>query len=250
MATRIRLQRHGKKSKAFFHLVVADSRAKRDGKFIEKLGTYNPNTNPATIEINFESALQWVRTGAEMSDTARALLSYKGILYKNHLINGIKKGALTEADVETKFAAWEAEKANKIDNKKDGLANSAVAAKAAAFKAESESNAAKAKAIEAKNAPEVEEVAEEVVEEVVEETTEEVAAEETVVEEVVAEEVVAEEVVAEEVVAEEVVAEEVVAEEVAVEEVVAEETVVEETVAEETPAAETSTEESTEETQA
>lgn len=179
MATRIRLQRHGKKSKAFFHLVVADSRAKRDGKFIEKLGTYNPNTNPATIEINFESALQWVRTGAEMSDTARALLSYRGVLYKNHLINGIKKGALTEADVETKFAAWEAEKANKINNKKDGLANSAVAAKAAALKAEAETNAVKAKAIEAKNAPEVEEVAEEVAEE----TTEETATEETVAEE-------------------------------------------------------------------
>ena len=180
MATRIRLQRHGKKSKAFFHLVVADSRAKRDGKFIEKLGTYNPNTNPATIEINFESALKWVRTGAEMSDTARALLSYKGVLYKNHLINGIKKGALTEADVETKFAAWEAEKSNKINNKKQNLENNAVAAKAAALKAEAESNAAKAKAIEAKNAPVVEEVAEEAAEETTEETaTEETSAEES-----------------------------------------------------------------------
>jgi len=245
MATRIRLQRHGKKSKAFFHLVVADSRAKRDGKFIEKLGTYNPNTNPATIEINFESALQWVRTGAEMSDTARALLSYKGILYKNHLINGIKKGALTEADVETKFAAWEAEKANKIDNKKDVLANSAVAAKAAALKAESESNAAKAKAIEAKNTPEVEEVVEEVVEETSEETaTEDTATEDTATVEVVAEEAVVEEVVVEEVVVEETVVEETVAE------TVAEEVVAEETVAEETPAAEASAEEGAEETQA
>ncbi|TXI85497.1 MAG: 30S ribosomal protein S16 [Crocinitomicaceae bacterium] len=176
MATRIRLQRHGKKSKAFFHLVVADSRAKRDGKFIEKLGTYNPNTNPATIEINFDATLKWVRTGAEMSDTARALLSYKGILYKNHLINGIKKGALTEADVETKFAAWLAEKDSKINAKKDGLSNNAVAAKAAALKAEAEVNAAKAKAIEAKNTPVVEEeVAEEVASEETasEETTEE-----------------------------------------------------------------------------
>lgn len=178
MATRIRLQRHGKKSKAFFHLVVADSRAKRDGKFIEKLGTYNPNTNPATIEINFESALKWVRTGAEMSDTARALLSYKGILYKNHLINGIKKGALTEADVETKFAAWQAEKEGKITSKKDGLASSASAAKAAALKAEAEVNAAKAKAIEAKNAPVVEEVEEPAAEEATEETAEAPAAEE------------------------------------------------------------------------
>ena len=184
MATRIRLQRHGKKSKAFFHLVVADSRAKRDGKFIEKLGTYNPNTNPATIEINFESTLKWVRTGAEMSDTARALLSYKGILYKNHLINGIKKGALTEADVETKFAAWQAEKDGKIDAKKNGLANNATASKAAALKAETEANAARAKAIEAKNTPEVEEVEEVAAEETTEETVaEETASEETATEE-------------------------------------------------------------------
>ena len=97
MATKIRLQRHGKKGKAFFHIVAADARAKRDGKFIEKLGTYNPNTNPATIDIDFDAALKWVQVGAEMTDTARALMSYKGILYKNHLLNGIKKGALNEA---------------------------------------------------------------------------------------------------------------------------------------------------------
>lgn len=178
MATRIRLQRHGKKSKAFFHLVVADSRAKRDGKFIEKLGTYNPNTNPATIEINFDSALNWLRTGAEMSDTARAILAYKGVLHKNHLINGIKKGALTEAEVETKFAAWLAEKESKVTAKTDGLSKNAAAAKAAAFEAEQKVKEAKAAAIEAKNAPEV--VAEE---EAVEETTEETATEETSTEE-------------------------------------------------------------------
>ncbi len=171
MATRIRLQRHGKKSKAFFHLVVADSRAKRDGKFIEKLGTYNPNTNPATVEINFESTLNWIQTGAEMSDTARALLSYKGILYKNHLLNGVKKGALTAEDVETKFATWLEEKENRITAKKDGLSTNAAASRAAALKAESEVNAAKAKAIEIKNTPEV--VEEEVTESPVEETTEE-----------------------------------------------------------------------------
>lgn len=160
MATRIRLQRHGKKSKAFFHLVVADARAKRDGKFIEKLGVYNPNTNPATIEINFDSTLSWVGKGAEMSDTARAILSYKGVLYKNHLINGIKKGALTEADVETKFNAWLEEKASKIDSKKDGLSKGEAKAKAAAFKAETEAKEARAKAIEVKNTPEVEAVEE------------------------------------------------------------------------------------------
>ena len=161
MATRIRLQRHGKKSKAFFHLVVADSRAKRDGKFIEKLGTYNPNTNPATIDIDFDSTLNWLRTGAEMSDTARAILSYKGVLYKNHLLNGITKGALTEADVESKFAEWVASKEAKINAKKDGLKSSSEQAKAAAFEAESAAKEAKAKAIEAKNTP-VEEVTEEV----------------------------------------------------------------------------------------
>lgn len=174
MATRIRLQRHGKKGKAFFHLVVADSRAKRDGKFIEKLGVYNPNTNPATIDINFENTLKWVRTGAEMSETARAILSYKGVLFKNHLINGIAKGALSEADVEKKFAAWLADKDAKIGAKKDGLSKGEAQAKAAALKAESDAKEARAKAIEAKNTP-VEEV---VVEEPVAEETTEVVAEE------------------------------------------------------------------------
>lgn len=178
MATRIRLQRHGKKSKAFFHLVVADSRAKRDGKFIEKLGTYNPNTNPATIDINFDSTLSWLRTGAEMSDTARAILSYKGVLYKNHLLNGVKKGALTEADVETKFAAWIEEKENKVVAKKDGLVQNAASAKAAAFKAETETKEARAKAIEAKNTPEPEVIEEEVAEETTAEATEETPASE------------------------------------------------------------------------
>lgn len=187
MATRIRLQRHGKKGKAIFHLVVADSRAKRDGKFIEKLGVYNPNTNPATIDINFESTLKWVGTGAEMSDTARAILSYKGILYKNHLLKGVTKGALTADQVETKFAAWEAEKASKIQGKIEGLGNDAVADKAARLKAEADANEAKAKAIEAKNTPAVEEPAAEEVEATTDETPE-AAAEETTTEAPAAEE--------------------------------------------------------------
>mgnify|MGYP006197047723 CR=1 FL=1 len=174
MATRIRLQRHGKKGKAIFHVVVADSRAKRDGKFIEKLGVYNPNTNPATIDINFESTLKWVGTGAEMSDTARAILSYKGVLYKNHLLKGVTKGALTAEQVETKFAAWEEEKANKIQGKIEGLGKDAVADKAARLKAEADANEAKAKAIEAKNTPAVEEAPadEAATEDAAEETTE------------------------------------------------------------------------------
>lgn len=185
MATRIRLQRHGKKGNAVYHLVVADSRAKRDGKFIEKLGTYNPNTNPATININFDSAVNWVGTGAEMTDTARAILSYKGVLYKNHLIKGIAKGALTADQVESKFAAWEADKANKIQGKIEGLGKDAANDKVARLQAEADANAAKAKAIEAKNTPEVEEApVEEAAAEV--ETTEE-AAPEAATEEVVEE---------------------------------------------------------------
>ncbi len=184
MATRIRLQRHGKKGKAIYHLVVADSRAKRDGKFIEKLGTYNPNTNPATININFDSAVNWVGTGAEMTETARAILSYKGVLYKNHLIKGIAKGALTTDQVESKFAAWEADKANKIQGKIEGLGKDAASDKVARLQAEADANAAKAKAIEAKNTPEVEEAPE------VEAATEVEATEEAATEAPAAEEVV------------------------------------------------------------
>jgi small subunit ribosomal protein S16 len=182
MATKIRLQRHGKKGKPFFHLVAADSRAKRDGKFIEKLGTYNPTANPAIIDIDFENTLKWVQTGAEMTNTARAILSYKGVLYKNHLLNGVKKGALTAEQVEERFAKWISDKDSKIQNKKDGLAKNAAAEKIAKQKAEEEANAAKAAEVAAKNAPEVEEptVEENQVEE---QSAEEINAEETTTEE-------------------------------------------------------------------
>ena len=192
MATRIRLQRHGKKGKPFFHLVAADSRAKRDGKFIEKLGTYNPTANPAVIDINFERTLSWVQTGAEMSDTAKAILSYKGVLFKNHLIKGVAKGALTMEQVEEKFTAWLNAKEAKIEGKKDGLVKNAEQEKVARFKAEEASNAAKAAELAAKNAPVVEEVVEEeiVAEEAAEatEATAEESIEETVTEETSTEE--------------------------------------------------------------
>lgn len=161
MATKIRLQRHGKKGYAFYHVVVADSRAPRDGRFIEKLGTYNPNTNPATIDIDFDKTLNWVTTGAEMSDTARAILSYKGVLYKNHLLKGVKKGALTEADVEKKFEAWLKDKESKISKKSEGHSESIKKAEAERLAAEKATNEARAKELAAKNAPEEEEVAEE-----------------------------------------------------------------------------------------
>jgi len=164
MATRIRLQRHGKKGNPFFHLVAADSRAKRDGKFIEKLGIYNPTANPAFIDINFENTLAWVQKGAEMSDTARAILSYKGVLFKNHLLNGVTKGALTLDQVEEKFTKWLSDKEAKIQGKKDGLAKNAKAEKIAKLKAEQESNAAKALSIAEKNAPQAEVTDESVVE--------------------------------------------------------------------------------------
>jgi small subunit ribosomal protein S16 len=160
MATKIRLQRFGKKGKPFYHVVVADARAPRDGKFIERIGSYNPNTNPATIEINFEKALDWVNKGAQPTDTCRAILSYKGILYKKHLEGGVKKGALTPEQAEAKFAQWLEGKTGKIEGKKDILTKSKEEAKKAILVAEAKKKEDMAAAIVAKNtpAPEVEEV--------------------------------------------------------------------------------------------
>lgn len=166
MATKIRLQRHGKKRAPFYHVVIADSRAKRDGKFIEKIGTYNPNTNPATIDLQFERALHWVGVGAEPTDTVRALLSYKGVMYKNHLDKGVAKGALTQEAADKKFEAWLSEKEGKISAKSDKLAADAKSDLEARIAAEKEVSDARAKEIAAKNAPEemVEEAAAEVAE--------------------------------------------------------------------------------------
>jgi small subunit ribosomal protein S16 len=177
MATKIRLQRFGKKGKPFFHVVVADSRSPRDGKFIERLGSYNPNTNPATIEINFEKTLAWVNSGAQPTDTARAILSYKGVLYKKHLEGGVKKGALTAEQADEKFAQWLEAKGGQIEGKKESLSSSKGEAKKTALAAEAKKNADRAAAIALKNAPVAEEVVEEEV--VAEEApaTEEVAAE-------------------------------------------------------------------------
>ncbi|PBQ34288.1 30S ribosomal protein S16 [Sphingobacteriaceae bacterium] len=152
MAVKIRLQRHGKKDKAFFHLVVADGRAPRDGKFIEKLGTYNPNSNPATIDLNFDSTLSWLMKGAQPTDTARAILSYKGIMMKKHLLEGVKKGALTEAQVEEKFNKWVGEKAGKIVGKSDRLKTESSKQASERHKAETAAKDAKAAKIAAKNA--------------------------------------------------------------------------------------------------
>ena len=176
MSLKIRLQRHGKKGKPFYWVVAADARSKRDGKFLEKIGTYNPNTNPATIDLNLDKAVQWLHNGAQPTDTARAILSYKGALLKHHLDGGIRKGALTQEQADAKLAAWLDEKAGKVDAKKSGLSKAEADAKAKALKAEQEANA---KRIAAQaEAAKVEEVAEEAAAEVTEEVVE-AAAEET-----------------------------------------------------------------------
>ena len=150
MATKIRLQRHGKKGKPFFHLVAADSRSPRDGKFIEKLGTYNPTSNPATIDLNFDRCVYWVKSGAEQTDTARAILSYKGVLFKSHLEKGVAKGALTQDQANAKFEKWAKETDSKIQGKKEGLAKASEEKVRNAKKHEVSVNEAKAAKIAAK----------------------------------------------------------------------------------------------------
>ncbi|QBZ97425.1 30S ribosomal protein S16 [Flavobacterium sangjuense] len=228
MSVKIRLQRHGKKQKPFYWIVAADARSKRDGKYLEKLGTYNPNTNPATIDLNLDQAVQWLHNGAQPTDTARAILSYKGALMKHHLDGGVRKGALTQEQADAKLATWLEEKAGKVNTKKEGLSKAQAAAKAKALKAEKEANDKRAAAAV--------EAAKVVEEEVAEETAVEAVADEAP--EAVAE--VAVEETATEVATEEVVAEEAPAAEVAVEETPE---VVAEVATEEAPAAEETNEE-------
>jgi len=140
MPVKIRLQRHGKKGKPFYWIVAADSRAKRDGKYLEKLGIYNPNTNPATIELNIDNSVSWLQNGAQPSDTARAILSYKGALMKHHLLGGVRKGALTEEQMEAKFQAWLEEKEKSIASKVGGLDKAKADARKKALAAEKETN--------------------------------------------------------------------------------------------------------------
>ncbi len=140
MSVKIRLQRHGKKGKPFYWIVAADARAKRDGKYLEKLGTYNPNVNPAIIDLNVDDAVKWLQNGAQPTDTARAILSYKGVMLKNHLAVGVRKGALTEEQAEAKFEAWLQEKEERVGSKISGLDKAKAAAKAKALEAEKEVN--------------------------------------------------------------------------------------------------------------
>ncbi len=210
MATKMRLQRFGKKGQAYFHIVIADGRAPRDGRFIEKIGIYNPITRPADIQLDFDRALYWVKTGAEPTETVEAILRYKGVAYMHHLLKGVEKGAMTEEEAQAKFEEWKTVKTGKIESAKNEIQLKSKSADKKLFEAEVKVNQTKADALAKKQAAEAKKAAGHIEEEIeVEaEVSEEVA---EVAPEVVAE--VAPEVVAE--VAPEVVAEvapEVVAE--------------------------------------
>lgn len=180
MAVKIRLARRGRKKLAMYDIVVADARAPRDGKFIEKIGTYNPNTNPASINLNEANALKWILNGAQPTDTTRAILSYKGVLLKKHLQVGVNKGAISQEVADSKFEDWKTSKDAKITGKTDGLSATKDAEKAARMARETEINNARAAAIAKRNVVEEEVVEAPVAEVEAEETTQsEVAVEET-----------------------------------------------------------------------
>ena len=216
MATRIRLQRHGRKGKPVYNIVVADQRAPRDGKFIEKLGIYNPNTNPATINLNFDSTVEWMMKGAQPSDTAKSILSYKGILMKKHLLEGVRKGAFNEEEAEKRFTTWMETKNQQVADKSASVLKASETVKKTALDAEKVKNEARAAELASRNVvvteedsteetteveatPAVETTTEEVVETTpaVEETTEVEATTEEVVESTTAVKATNEEVVVE-----------------------------------------------------
>ena len=228
MAVKIRLQRHGKKGKPFYHIVAADARSKRDGKFIEKIGTYNPNTNPASIDLLVDKAVGWLQNGAIPTDTAKAILSYKGVMYKNHLLNGVRKGAFDEKEAEKRFTSWLTEKEAKVAATTDSVNKGIQAKKDAVMATEKAQNEAKAQEIAAKQSALAEEVA----------AAAAPAVEEVVVEEAnVAEEAPAAEAAKEEAPAAEAAKEEAPAAEAAKEEAPAAEAAKEEAPAEEAPEA-------------
>ena len=183
MPVKIRLQRHGKKGKPFYWIVAADARSKRDGKYLEKLGTYNPNFNPAQIELDIDGTVKWLQNGAQPTDTAKSILSYRGAMLKNHLVGGVRKGALTEEQAEAKFQAWVDDKTSKVDAKKSDLEKAKDAEVTRIFEAEKATNEARIAAA----APVVEEVIEEAAP-IVEEAAPEVVAEEAPAVEAAAEE--------------------------------------------------------------
>ncbi len=178
MATKIRLQRHGRKNYAYYHIVVADARAPRDGRIVERIGSYNPNTNPITVELNFDRAIYWTATvGAQPTDTVRNILSREGVMLMKHLQGGVKKGAFTQEEAEKRFADWKAKKTNEIDAIASKEADTKAATLKARLEAEVASNKAKkeaiakakAEALAAEEAAKAAEVAEEATEAAAEE---------------------------------------------------------------------------------
>ena len=156
MSVKIRLQRFGKKGQPYYHIVVADGRAPRDGRFIEKIGTYNPMTKPASIEVDVDGAVKWLQNGAQPTDTCKAILSYKGVLYKKHLLGGVTKGALTMEQADAKFASWLTEKEAKISNAKKAAAEKNSNEQKAKLAEESKINEARKEEIAKKKAAELE----------------------------------------------------------------------------------------------
>ena len=152
MAVKIRLARKGRKKVAYYHIVVADSRSPRDGRYIEKIGVYNPITDPATIELDFNKALDWLQNGAQPTDTCRAILSYKGVLLKKHLLEGVKKGAFDETEAERRFNEWMKQNEEKIDSKKSKLEKAQDDDKKSRIEAEKQINDARAAELAKKNA--------------------------------------------------------------------------------------------------
>lgn len=169
MAVKMRLQRHGRKGYAFYHIVIADSRAPRDGKFIERIGSYNPNTNPATVDLKFDRALYWLSVGAQPTDTTRNILSNEGVLMMKHLQGGVKKGAFDEAEAEKRFNAWKAKKEKEVNKTKEQVEAEHQAKIKERLKAEQEVNKAKAKELAAKKAEALEAQVEKAAEEAAEE---------------------------------------------------------------------------------
>ncbi|MEK7718536.1 MAG: 30S ribosomal protein S16 [Bacteroidota bacterium] len=187
MSVKIRLARHGRKQHAYYHIVVANSRAPRDGRFIERIGSYNPNTNPATIDLDFDKAIDWLFKGAQPTDTTRSILSHQGVMMKKHLLEGAKKGAFSEAEAEVKFEAWMKEKSAKVQASKEKLTSSQLEEKKARLKAEAKVNEARLAEIAKRNAaaklPAPEPVKEEEVVDVVVEAVAQVEVVEAVAEE-------------------------------------------------------------------
>ncbi|MGE4568500.1 MAG: 30S ribosomal protein S16 [Bacteroidales bacterium] len=165
MPVKIRLARHGKKSYAFYHIVVADSRAPRDGKFIERIGSYNPNTNPASVDVDFDRALTWLQTGAQPTETVKRMLSEKGVLLKKHLLEGAKKGAFSVDEAEVRFSKWMADKSSRVAKSNEAIQQSAADAEKARLEAESKAREAIAQKVARKLAAASGDAAEESAEE-------------------------------------------------------------------------------------